>query len=251
MDTERPCGVACDDGVILHTQYSTHWDSLAHWGTLFDANGDGREEIVYYNGYRGGEHVLSPVGQMPPQALALGIEKLAETCVQGRAVLISLADAFGPDRTHVDYDMLVATMATQHAEVGPGDFLLLHSGFDDALLAMQREPSERVLSRTGALLDGRDDRLRSWIRESGVVAICSDTATIEAPYPDSETGGRTMLPLHELCLFELGIFLGELWRLGDLARWLRAHGRSACLLTAPPLRLPGATGSPVTPVALV
>jgi hypothetical protein len=45
--------------------------------------------------------------------------------------------------------------------------------------------------------------------------------------------------------------LGELWWLRDLATWLRAHGRSRFLLTAPPLRLPGAVGSPATPVATV
>ena len=30
-----------DDAVILHLQYSTQWDSLAHVGQLFDADGDG------------------------------------------------------------------------------------------------------------------------------------------------------------------------------------------------------------------
>ena len=60
-----------------------------------------------------------------------------------------------------------------------------------------------------------------------------------------------MLPLHELCLFKLGIPLGELFLLSDLADWLREHGRSRFLFTAPPLRLPGAVGSPVTGVATV
>ena len=36
-----------------------------------------------------------------------------------------------------------------------------------------------------------------------------------------------------------------------IADWLRQHRRSRFLLTAPPLRLPGAVGSPVTPVATV
>jgi len=59
------------------------------------------------------------------------------------------------------------------------------------------------------------------------------------------------LPLHEHCLFKLGCNLGELWYLHELATWLRAHKRSRFLLTAPPLRLPGAVGSPATPVATV
>jgi len=36
-----------------------------------------------------------------------------------------------------------------------------------------------------------------------------------------------------------------------LAAWLRANGRSQCVLTAPPLRLSRAIGSPVTPMATV
>ena len=62
---------------------------------------------------------------------------------------------------------------------------------------------------------------------------------------------HALLPLHEHCLFKNGIHLGELWFLGDLAAWLRKNGRNRFLLTAPPLNLPGAVGSPVTPVATV
>ena len=53
------------------------------------------------------------------------------------------------------------------------------------------------------------------------------------------------------CLFKLGLNLGEIWWLKDLALWLRDKKRSRFLLTAPPLRLPGAVGSPATPVATV
>jgi hypothetical protein len=47
------------------------------------------------------------------------------------------------------------------------------------------------------------------------------------------------------------VHLGEIWHLTPLAHWLRAAGRSRFLLTAPPLRLPGAIGSPATPIATV
>ena len=59
------------------------------------------------------------------------------------------------------------------------------------------------------------------------------------------------VPLHNLCLFKLGIPLGELFLLSDLADWLRAAKRSRFLFTAPPLRLPRAVGSPVTGVGTV
>jgi hypothetical protein len=62
---------------------------------------------------------------------------------------------------------------------------------------------------------------------------------------------HALLPLHELCLFKLGVHLAELWYFGELAPWLAAHQRNRFLLTAPPLDLPGAVGSPVTPLATV
>ncbi|HET7793024.1 MAG TPA: cyclase family protein, partial [Rhizobacter sp.] len=104
-----------------------------------------------------------------------------------------------------------------------------------------------------AALDGRDERLLQWITDSGVAALIADNYAVEA-YPAREAegdGARAALPLHEHCLFKLGVPLGELWFLSELAGWLRAHNRSRCLLTAPPLRLPGAVGSPVTAVATV
>jgi hypothetical protein len=61
----------------------------------------------------------------------------------------------------------------------------------------------------------------------------------------------SILPLHEHYLFKNGIHLGELWHLTPLANWLRDHKCSRFLLTAPPLRLPGAVGSPMTRIAIV
>ena len=106
-----------------------------------------------------------------------------------------------------------------------------------------------------AVLDGADPKILQWITESGLVAIASDNLAIES---SSTLGIRhhigdcgSMLPIHEHCLFKLGIHLGELWYLTDLANYLKEHQRSRFLLTAPPLRLPGAAGSPVTPIATV
>ena len=66
----------------------------------------------------------------------------------------------------------------------------------------------------------------------------------------AEDGG-SRLPLHHHCLFKLGVHLGELWYFEDLAKALVDRKRNSFLITAPPLRLPGAVGSPVTPVATI
>src|SRR5262245_36615188 len=52
--------VWADDQVTLWLQYSTQWDSLAHVGAEFDADGDGVEEAVYYNGFRAGTDLVGP-----------------------------------------------------------------------------------------------------------------------------------------------------------------------------------------------
>jgi kynurenine formamidase len=81
--------------------------------------------------------------------------------------------------------------------------------------------------------------------------LIADNYAAEVQPPLSDPGPCATLPLHEHCLFKLGIHLGEIWQLTPLAEWLRAHGRYRFLLTALPLRLPGAVGSPATPVATV
>jgi len=253
----RNTDVICDDQVTMALQYSTQWDSFAHVGSLFDADGDGVNEIVYYNGFRAGAHVKGPeeakaeglLGQSCAQAL--GIENFAAKAIQGRGVLADLRAHFGEERRAVDYDDLMRVLEADQVIVERGDMLLLHTGFTALVLSMDRRPDMEVLNRSCAGLDGRDQRLLRWITESGIAALCADNYAVEM-YPSSDLPGeRPLLPLHEHCLFKLGVPLGELWWLGDLARWLREHRRSRFLLTAPPLRLPGAVGSPVTPVATV
>jgi hypothetical protein len=56
----RYVDVWADDVVTLSLQYSTQWDSLAHVGAEFDADGDGIEEAVYYNGFRAGDDLVGP-----------------------------------------------------------------------------------------------------------------------------------------------------------------------------------------------
>ena len=269
QDDETQTDVISDDIAILHLQYSTQWDSLAHVGQLFDANGDGIPEAVYYNGYRAGQEVVGPdaaddAGAGPggspgasgtqrstSSANALGIENMAQRCVQGRAVMIDLRAHFGDERVAVGYEQLMEVLAADKVVVEPGDMVCLHTGFSDRLLEMGRKPDAAALDKLCAVLDGRDQRLLRWITDSGLAVLVADNYAVEAHPATSHPGCCAALPLHEHCLFKLGVHLGEIWHLSPLAAWLRAQGRSRFLLTAPPLRLPGAVGSPVTPVGTV
>jgi hypothetical protein len=57
--------VVSDDQVILTLQYSTQWDSLAHVGQSFDADGDGKPEDVYYNGFRAEHDIIATARKSP------------------------------------------------------------------------------------------------------------------------------------------------------------------------------------------
>ena len=122
------------------------------------------------------------------------------------------------------------------------------------VLDMRKAPDESIKTLC-TVLDGRDEKLLQWVTDSGVTALISDNLAVERSSTlgaDPRLGDRgAALPLHEHCLFKLGIHLGELWYLTELAEWRHANGRNRFLLTAPPLRLPGAVGSPATPVATV
>lgn len=241
--------VVCDDAVTLHTQYSTQWDSFAHVGHLFDVEGNGSPVAVYYNGFRAGVDVVDPEGGAPAGARRLGIQTMAEKAIQSRGVLLNLHALCGDARQYVGYDLLMRAVDAAGGDIQAGDMLCLYTGFADKVLAMGGQPDMAVLDRSCAVLDGRDERLRRWIVDSGIAALCADNYAVEGipGRPAAEPCAR--LPLHQLCLFQYGIPLGELWYLAELARALDAQGRSKFLLTAPPLRLPGAVGSPVTPVA--
>jgi kynurenine formamidase len=232
---EGATGVVNDDIVTLWTQYSTQWDAFGHVGSHFDANGDGESEVVYYNGHYPGSDV----------------DAMATAGLQGRGVLVDLQRVYGTEKTAVDGAMLAAVMRDQDVVIEPGDILALRTGWAQLVMEMQGAPEKEIVHRSCAGLDGRDPELLDWIAGSGIAAIVADNVAVEFFPPKPGEPGTPFLPLHELCLFKLGINLGEMWYLTELADWLRDNGRTRFFLTAPPLRLRGHVGSPVTPIATV
>ena len=152
----------------------------------------------------------------------------------------------------VGYDQLMAVLDADRVVVEQGDMVCLHTGF--ARLPAGDGPQAGPAA-TGHGLRGAgrprpataavDHRQRPG--GAGRRQLCRGGASGRV----SHSGCCAALPLHEHCLFKLGVHLGEIWHLAPLADWLREHGRYRFLLTAPPLRLPGAVGSPATPVGTV
>ncbi|MGH7716964.1 MAG: cyclase family protein, partial [Vulcanimicrobiaceae bacterium] len=234
LQREGATGVVNDDIVVLYTQYSTQWDAFSHVGSHFDANGDGEAEVIYYNAMYPGPDV----------------EEMAAACIAGRGVMIDLHRAFGTAKTYVTYKMLRQAMRDQDVTVKKGDVLALHTGFGQLILDMHGNPDRETLHNSCAGLDGSDPELLEWVTKSGVVALVSDNFAVEGYPARVRDAGKPFLPLHEHCLFKLGVHLGEIWYLTELAHWLERNGRCRFFLAAPPLRLRGHVGSPANPIAI-
>lgn len=254
FDTFAPgnTNVVSDEAATIWMQHSSQWDSFGHVGGLFDANGDGVDEPIQYNGHS----ILDAQGKArwgEVGAWNLGIEHMARHGFQGRGVMVNLKLHYGETSHAVGYDDLMRMLEADKVTVEQGDILCIYTGYADLLLAMGADVPGNLPKTHCSAFDGWDDRLLQWIDDSGVVALTCDNRAVEFEH-DGLKPGTTRgpgLPIHELCLFKLGIHLGEMWYFTELAEWLDANDRYRFFLTAPPLHLPGAVGSPANAIATV
>ena len=240
--------VWADDVVTLALQYSTQWDSLAHVGAEFDADGDGVDEAVYYNGYRAGTDLVGPSDDARGDgsghrsfAHHLGLEHMAFHGVQGRGVLVDLAHHLGHEwQGRRPRDARRRSWRPTASWSSPATCSCCTPASPRGSSSWTATPIPRQIFTMCTYLDAQrriaarvDRRLadlgagRRQLRRRGSLG------------KDKDPSRHSFLPIHHLCLFKLGVPLGELWYLHELAAWLREHDRSRFLLTAPPLRLPG------------
>jgi kynurenine formamidase len=139
----------------------------------------------------------------------------------------------------VDADELQAIEAATGVAAGAGDVALVRTGYmrhwpDRELLAEHRGP-------------GPDESAARLLADRGVVATGSDTETYEVqPAPDPGEPANPQ-PVHTLLLIERGIYIMESL---DLER-LAGAGAREFLFVALPLKIRGATGSMIDPVAVI
>lgn len=245
-DVPGASDVISDDRVTLSPQYSTQWDALGHVGSLFDAQGDGQRRPTGYNGFT----VSEPKTEGFTGTQDLSIAPMATHGIQGRGVMVDLRAHFGDAFRRVSYADLMHVMQADGVQVRAGDVLCLHTGLADLALSLPDDDLERLRSQC-CVLDGSDAELLDWITHSRIAAIAADNHAVEQRNHHLADGPGPLLPLHEHCLFKLGLPLGELWHLTPLAAWLRSQGRHAFFLTAAPMHLPGLVGAPVNPLATV
>jgi kynurenine formamidase len=230
----QPWGPPNDAGLgymaeyLMATSHSgAHIDALAHM-TVGDDN-------HWYGGGNTAEH-LTDKGPVVGDA-----EKLPPFFTRG--VLLDAPGYRGvealPAGSPVGADEMQAIADWEHVEVRPWDVVLIRTGY----LSFWPDAEKMAAHKTA----GPDLSAAEWLLERGVVATGTDTETYEVqPAPDRGAPANPQ-PVHTRLLIENGIYLMESVYLEEIA-----HDHVyEFLFVALPLKIRGATGSMVDPLALV
>ncbi|MCL8206861.1 MAG: cyclase family protein [Actinomycetia bacterium] len=214
-----------DDVVVLPMQAGTQWDSLAHIG----------HRDVLYNGVP--IHTVSSFG-----ARYNGIEHQRRG-IASRGVLIDVARARGVEAlepgTAIGPEELDRELARTGVRIEPGDIVLVRTGW----LAKKRR--EGWGDYAGGPAPGLALACLPWLKAHDVAAVASDTWALEVRPGEVE---GVQVPFHLVAITYMGLSLGEIWDLEELAEDAAADGQYTGFLVAPPLPVTGAVGSPVNPL---
>jgi kynurenine formamidase len=220
-----------DDVIAMPLQCSTQWDGLGH---IFDHG-------IAWNGRPAGE-VVTSLGDA-----VTGIETVADV-IAGRAVLLDVGRAIGtdgelPDGFAITEEHLRETIARQggSAAVGRGDIVLVRTG------RLARARREGWGDYAGGPSPGLSFTTADWLHGTEIAAVATDTWGFEVRPNEFDDAFQ---PLHQVAIPHIGLFLGEMWDLDELAADCAADGVYDCWLTAAPLPVTGAVGAPVNPVAV-
>jgi kynurenine formamidase len=167
----------------------------------------------------------------------LGVEQVGALITRG--VLIDVAALKGVAMLGDTYEItpqdLQQSLAAQRLTLMPGDAILIHTGWG----ALWGKDNARYQGTS----PGIGTAAAEWLASQDPMLVGADNGGVEvAPNPDPELRG----PGHQIMLVVNGIHLLENLRLDELAA-RRVHEFA---LIVEPLKLQGATGSTVAPVAI-
>lgn len=227
-----PHGIGgADDVIAMPLQCSTQWDGLGH---IFD---HGRA----WNG-RPADRVVTSLGDG-----VTGIETVADV-VCGRGVLLDVGRALGhagelPDGFAITEEHLEQTIDAQGptSTVGRGDIVVVRTG------RLGRARREGWGEYAGGPAPGLSFATVDWLHRTEIAAIATDTWGFEVRPNEFDDAFQ---PLHQVAIPHLGLFIGEMWDPDALAGACAADRTYDFFLTAAPLKITGAVGAPVNPVAV-
>ena len=220
---------AADDMVTMPLQCGTQWDGLGH---VFYEN-------FMWNGYDCRE-VTSNGAQK------CGIEKTKSKMV-GRGVFLDVARALGQDCLEDGYGItcqdLDLTAKQQGVTVRRGDYVVVRTG-----------QMERCLKAgswdgyPGGDAPGFAFETLEWVARTQLAALASDTWGCEVR--PNETAPGINQPWHWITIPMMGMTMGEIFYVKDLAEDCAADKVYEFMFVAPALPITGAVGSPTNPLAI-
>ena len=169
---------------------------------------------------------------------------LARDGVVGRGVLLDIPRLHGRSwlepGTHVTADDLAAAEVRQGVRTGRGDILLVRVGH-------HRRREELGPWDTAHARAGLHPTAMEFLAERQVSVLGSDGNSDTAPSPAEGID----FPVHVLAVHAMGVHLLDYLRFEELAPLCAQLGRWSFLCVIAPLRIPGVTGSPVSPIAIL
>ncbi|MFF1882231.1 cyclase family protein [Pseudarthrobacter sp. NPDC058196] len=258
-------GMSLKRGAPRHTIYSSHPahrdDYLDGYYLQGSSQIDGlrhrrADDVGFYNGTA--DELIT---EGTPD---LGIQEWAEQPIAGRGVLVDLAgyrDGTGEPIDHaggepLTLDLIHAALAAQSVSTRPGDVLLLHTGWCEWFVALDPDEKQSLRESRKATGVAQSQEFVAWAWDSRFAVVAADTFAVEclpavpdSPYRESAFNDHGMM--HQQLLAKLGMPLGELWRLGPLARHMRSTATWDAFITIKPLNITGGTGSPANATAIM
>ncbi|MFF3839108.1 cyclase family protein [Streptomyces sp. NPDC001930] len=210
----------------VHGDADSHLDALCH--VVFDGE--------LYGGVPASTVTDEGAGRLSVDLLGNG--------VVGRGVLLDVPRLRGvpwlePGDVVTSGD-LTAAEAAQGVRVGPGDLLFVRVGH--RLRRTELGPWDSAEARVGL-----HPTAVEFLAEREVSVLGGDGNNDTAP---SVVEGIAF-PVHVLAIHAMGVHLMDYLRFEDLVPLCARAGRWSFLCVVAPLRLTGATGSPVNPVAVL
>ena len=225
-----PHGIGgADDVIAMPLQCSTQWDGLGH---IFDHG-------YAWNGRLAAETVTSLGDRVT------GIETVSDV-IAGRGVLLDVGRLLGtggelPDGFAITAEHLADTIAAQGSPVGRGDIVVVRTG------QLSRCRREGWGDYAGGPAPGLSFTTADWLHDSEIAAIATDTWGFEVRPNEFDNAFQ---PLHQVAIPNMGLLIGEMWDPEALAEDCARDGVYEFWLTAAPLPITGAVGSPVNPIAV-
>jgi kynurenine formamidase len=217
-----------DDWIAMPLQCSTQWDSLAH---------------VFYEGkmWNGYDIALVTSHGAAKNSIAKTKDKIV-----GRGVLLDVARHKGVPRLEGGYAItpadLDATAAAQQVQIQSGDILVIRTGFMTTYLERGDWAGYDSDASPGVAVE-----CARWMHAKQIAAVAADNYAVEVR-PSQLPPFRS--PFHACAIPNMGLTLGEIFYLEELAADCAADGRYAFLLVAPPLPITGGVGTPINPYAI-